>query len=169
MNVHNPAHIPLLVLGECPAPDMDLWEARLRIPCALMRVPREEELQGALDAALAQSDTLLLLGGFHGEGLPPLALLPELLAQSLLTEESQLAVRLIGPPEAETGAALHAKGVHVYACGAAASCQEEVLEEIQEHIKPEPAQQPENPWTPISRPAKSAPKRLLLRCASWVR
>lgn len=143
--------IPMLVLGESPAPHTAKWDVRLRTPCALTRVAGEGELQKAIDAALAESDTLLLVGGFGGEDLPSFTLLSQMLSQSLLMDESNLSLRLVGE-EQNAGAVLSAKGVRIYACSALPARREEMLEEIQRHVRPKAAPNPENPWLPAPPP-----------------
>ena len=157
MSGQNSACIPLLVLGECPPPDMETWVAGPGISWGIARVPETQDLQKALDTALSESDTLILLGGFQGEGLPPLAMLMEMLAQSLLIEESQLALRMIGQAgEAGSCAVLRAGDIRVYACGAAETPWEEVLDEIQGYAASSPGSSPANAWLLPIKPAQNA-------------
>ena len=156
MGGNTSARIPVLALGECPSPETEALAALYGISCSVTHVPEAQHLNRTLDAALAESDTLLLLGGFQEEDLPPLALLTELSSQSLLTEESQLAFRLFWLGEAVCGAVLEARGIRVYACSALDAHIEKVLEEIQKHIAPNPA--PSSAQSPPEKPALAAPK-----------
>ena len=147
-------HIPVLVLGECPTPDTEAFVIRFGIPCEVTHVPEVQYLQKALETALAKSDTLLLLGGFRGEDLLPLALLTEALSELLAIEESQLTLRLIGQEdEATGGAVLYTQDIRVYVCSAYETRREEVLEEIQRSIGPGPVPNPGNAWLPQAKPA----------------
>ncbi|MCL2299355.1 MAG: hypothetical protein FWC27_04320, partial [Firmicutes bacterium] len=158
-------YIPILVLGECRAPDAQAFAERFGIPCGVTRVPETRHLQKALDAALAQSDTLLLLGGFQGEDLLPLALLTETLSEFLMTEERRLSIRLFGQEdEAAGGALLYTQDIRIYVCCACETRREAVLEEIQKEINPEPAHAPANAWLPLSKPgwisSKAPPEKM---------
>jgi len=167
LNGRNSVRIPVLMLGESSAPDTGMWDAFFGIVCDVTRVAEAQCLPKALDAALAASNALLLLGGFQGEDMPPLALLTEMLAQALQIEESQLALRFIGQEdEAGSAAVLYKRDIRLYACSAAQPCREEVLEEIQAHAGPVTAPNPANAWLPpagLARrvqktPARRAPK-----------
>jgi len=148
---HDLTHIPVLVLGEWPAPEA----FAARFGTDVTRVPTAQDLQKAMDASLAESDTLLLLGGFQGENLPPLALLTEMLSAVLMTQESRISLRLIGQRgEAPSGALLHANGIRVFTCGAAEAHREEVLREMRK--SPEPSG---NAWLPPAKPAWEPPAK----------
>ena len=169
MSEHDLPHIPVLVLGECPAPDPAAFAARFGVPCDVTRVPAAQALQKALDTALVKNDTLLVLGGFQGEDMPPLALLAQALSESLMTPESRLSIRLIGQEgEAAGGAVLHTKDVRAYACSADAMHREEMLEEIQKYIGPGPAPNPGNAWLPQAKPALKTAKPPAPRRTPWI-
>jgi len=148
-----------MTLGECPAPDTGAFAARFGVPCDIARVYGAQYLHKALDAALAESNTLLLLGGFQAEDLPPLAQLTEMLSQSLSVAESNMGLRLIGQEDDTiSGAVLSARGIRVYACSAVETRREAVLEEIQKHIAPVPKPSPGNAWLPPAQPVREPAK-----------